>query len=102
MGKIVSVDASLVPVPPELVQAVNRKTLSEAEIRKIVKDDLIKSVAQLPEVQSALTYIQDMKVEKLAIRIPPYVVWKAYSVWVYTINAFTGEILAKSPPWGFE
>lgn len=101
-GKIASVEAILVPVNPELLEAVNRETLSEAEIRKVVKDDLIKSGIQSPEVQSALKYIQDMKAEKVAIRMAPYVIWKAKSVWVYTINAFTGEILAKSPPWGFE
>ncbi len=101
-GKIASVEAILVPVNPELLEAVNRETLSDAEIRKVVKDDLIKSGIQSPEVQSALKYIQDMKAEKVAIRMAPYVIWKAKSVWVYTINAFTGEILAKSPPWGFE
>ncbi len=88
---ISSVDAYLEPVSSELLQAVSRKTLSEVEIRKIVEDDF-KAMAQSPETEP-------IEIEKLATSSPPYVIWKAYSVWEYTIDAFTGEILKKLPNW---
>lgn len=90
-----SVSAELVPTPPELYEAVTKKTLSEIEILKIVEQDL----------ESVGINSRDMrvlKVEKVVIPSPPYVIWKpdvnlkkGIGRWGYDINAFTGEIIKK-------
>jgi hypothetical protein len=92
---ITNMDANLVAPPPELYQAVKKKILSEAEIRRIVEQDL----------ESAGVDSKDMRVlsiEKAAIPSPPHVVWKvdinlkkSGGRWKYRIDAFTGEVLEK-------
>lgn len=92
---ITVVQAELVPASPELYEAVKKKTLSEAEIQKIVEKD----------VESIGRDSKDMRilhVLKFAIASHPYVIWsvnvnfkKGLGRLGYTIDAFTGEILTK-------
>lgn len=77
------VSADLAAVPPEVYEATKKKTLSEEEIRSFVEAD--------PNNKG-----KTIKMVKLAIINPPYVIWLVHSYWRYTINAFTGEILTKS------
>lgn len=86
---ISSVDAYLEPVTSKLLQALSLKTLSDAEIRRIVEAD-IKATSQSLETEP-------IDFEKFASPSPPYVIWKAYGDWEYTIDAFTGHILKKLP-----
>lgn len=99
---IISAEAYLVPAPPELYRAVTGKTLAEAEIRKIIEDDM-KANAESPETTSTVkAMIADfdpklMRLGKFLIPKPPYVIYQAHTVWGYTIDALTGEILEKVP-----
>jgi len=90
-----SVNAELVPVPPQLYEAVKKKALSETEILKIVEQDLT-SKGINPET------IRILSMEEIAVSWAPYVVWvvdvnlrKEVGRWNYSINAFTGEIVKK-------
>ena len=100
--KIISAEAYLVPAPPELYQAVAGKTLAEAEIRKIIEDDM-KTNAESPDTTPTVkAMIADfdpklMSLRKFLIPKPPYVIYEVHTVWGYTINALTGEILKKVP-----
>jgi len=87
--------AELVPTPPELYEAVKRKTLTEGEILKIVKQDLELSGVD-PEEMRVLS------IKKVTVPSSPYVIWKVDvnlktggGRWKYRIGAFTGEILKK-------
>lgn len=100
--KIISVETYLVPAPPELYRAVAGKTLAEAEIRKIIEDDM-KTNAESPETTPTVkAMIADfdpklMSLRKFLIPKPPYVIYEVHTVWGYTIDALTGEILEKVP-----
>lgn len=89
-----SVNSELVSVPPELYQAVTKKTLSEAEIRRIVVDD-IKTNPAAKKTFKDIGGTTSLELKKVATSSPPYIIWKVKSVWEYVINAFTGEILEK-------
>ena len=92
---ITSIGASLVPPPPELYEAVKKKTLTEDEIRKIVEYDL-------GSTKKDLTGMKISEIRKIAIPSPPYVIWTANAgvksdqgMWGYQIDAFTGEIIKR-------
>ncbi len=94
-GRISWISADLVPVPPELYEAVKKKTLIEAEIRTIIEQNL-------GSFQKDLTGMKISEIRKIAISSPPYVVWVAnagvksdHGMWGYTVDAFTGEILKR-------
>ena len=105
-GRISGVHGTIRPTSPQLLEAVDRPTLSEAEVRLVIKRDL---EAQGVDLRS----VEVLKVdEKVALAVPPYVVWKAgvgdsyrrgdlspAQAWVepcdYTIDAFSGRILEK-------
>lgn len=89
-----SVNSELVSVPPELYQAVTKKTLSEAEIRKIVEDN-IKTNPAAEVTFKEIDGSKSMMLKKLVTPSPPYIVWEVDSVWKYIIDAFTGEIIKK-------
>jgi len=91
-----SVSAGLVPVPPELYQAVAKKQLPEEKIREIVKQDLKSS----GNIEANNVKIADMA--KVAVATAPYLIWKVRVTiktgtedWDYKIDALTGEILNK-------
>lgn len=103
-GAISSVIAKIVPVSSELYQATAKTTLTESDIRRIIEDDInatINSPTSDPMVKNLMKKadIGKMRLEKVAISSAPYVVFRAYSVWVYTIDAFTGQILKKIQGW---
>jgi hypothetical protein len=79
------VDAKLVPVSPEAYEATTKKTLPESRIREIALRDLRSSGDD--------QHLGEIK--KYVIDVPPYVIWKVMSRWLYRIDAFTGEILYK-------
>jgi hypothetical protein len=90
-----SVSAELVPTPPELYEAVKKKTLTEGEILKIVKQDLESAGIDSKEMRV-------LSIKTVAIPSPPYVIWKADvnlkkggGRWKYRIDALTGELLEK-------
>ena len=94
-GNIDWVSAELVPVSPELYEAVAKKTLAKDRILKIVEQNL-KSAGIDPKA------VRLLDIEKVAISSSPYVIWKVdvnltkgVGRWKYKINAFTGEILEK-------
>ena len=97
--RIIGVNAEIMPAPPELYEAVKKKTLTEDEIRKIVEDDIKTNPAAKKTLKMA-GGSKSLKLEKIAIPSTPYVVWKVKSVvWDYTIDAFTSEILEKHEGW---
>ena len=93
---ITAVTAKLVPAPPELYEAVQRPTLTEEEIWKIVEDDFGVTSRELITGEGSM-------ISQVAIPTPPYAVWRVnyvgrkneYGNWVYRLDAFTGEILKK-------
>jgi hypothetical protein len=101
-GTIIATEAYLVPTPPELYQAVSAKTLTEAEIRKLVEDDM-QADARSPETAPIMKEMISsfdtklMRPRQFAIPEPPYAIWEVQTAWAYTIDALTGKILKKSP-----
>jgi hypothetical protein len=101
-GSITSAQIYLMPTPPELYEAVAEKTLTDAEIRKIVEDDM-KRDAESPETSAEMKEqisnfdTKRMRPRPFAIPDPPYVIWGVQTAWAYTIDASTGRILKKSP-----
>jgi len=101
-GSIVSAKAYLIPTPLELYHAAATKTLTEAEIRTIVEDDM-QADAQSPETTPIMKEqinnfdTKLMRPRKFAIPEPPYLTWEVHTAWVYTIDALSGKILKKSP-----
>jgi len=89
---ITGVSADLVPAPPELYAAVKKETLTEDQARKIVQRDL-------KSAKIAFNPSNMGEFKKFAIPDPPYVIWEVRDVYIYTIDAFTGEILKKVPNW---
>jgi fungalysin/thermolysin propeptide len=93
--KITSLEAQVVPVSPELSQAAKRETIAESAARTVVDHDLKSAGIDLKNVRV-------LKSEKVAIPSAPYIVWKmdvnvkkGIGRWLYTIDAFTGEMLEK-------
>jgi hypothetical protein len=91
---ITNMSANLVAPPLELYEAVRKKTLTENEIRQIIKQDL--------GATKDLTGMKISEIKKVAIPSPPYIVWTAnagvksdHGMWGYRIDAFTGEIIKK-------
>ena len=96
-GQIYAITADIAPISPRLVQTVNRPTVSDPQVRLIVKRDL-QAAGVDPR---AVTHLE---LEKFAIAVPPYVLWKAgvagrgggFLVSCdYTMDAFSGQILEK-------
>jgi hypothetical protein len=96
-GHISSVRVQIVPTSPQLLQAVNQPTLSDPQIRLVVKRDL-EAAGLDPRT------VGHVELEKFAIAAPPYVVWKARVAGEsggfrvschYTMDAFSGQILEK-------
>jgi hypothetical protein len=83
-----SFSARLVAVPPEVYEATMKKTLSEEEIRSIVENDLKQN--NINPKSGVPTY------RKIAMLSPPYVVWIVRRHFIYTINAFSGEVIEKA------
>jgi len=84
---ITSVHARLKPASPEVYEATKKKTLTEEDIRAIIELDLKEN--QIDLKGHPITF------KKMAILSEPYVVWKAESRWLYTMDAFTGNIISK-------
>jgi hypothetical protein len=91
-GSIVWVDAELAPAPPELYEAVKRKTLSEKEIGDILADKLRAEGVDTTREPGLFDY---GKYEKVALPDPPYVAWKVKTMIIFLLDAFTGEILQR-------
>lgn len=89
---IAGFDADLVAVPPEAYAATNKKTLPDSKIRHIIEMDL--KTNKVPQGDW-----QELVFKKYAVPDAPYVVFRVQNVWIYTIDAFTGEILKKGPGW---
>jgi hypothetical protein len=93
-GQIYAMTANIAPISADLVRAVNEPTLQDPQIRLLIKTDLQSSDVDPRRVTH-------LELEKVAIAIPPYVVWKARvaagvgNSWLYTIDAFRGQILEK-------
>lgn len=84
--------AMLSPAPPALYEAATRTTLAKEEVVRIVERDLKhgkKTPVRISNLSTAATWRS------------PYVVWGATAsveskpAWAYTVDAFTGKILAK-------
>ena len=94
-GQITGIGFYIVPISPELLAAVQMPHLSEKAIRRLIKKDLIAYGENWKQVTGL------RRKEKLAIPIPPYLIWKVEVIgekttpWEYTINAFTGAIMEK-------
>ena len=93
--KITRVNAELVPVPIELYEAVKKQTITEDKAIKTVERDLNSDGIEPKDIRI-------LKIVKVAISSPPYVIWtvdanlkKGEGRWGYQIDAFTGEILKK-------
>jgi hypothetical protein len=89
---ITYLDAELAPTPPELYEAVKRKTLSEKEIGDILADKLRAEGVDVTREPELLDY---GKYEKVALPDPPYVAWKVKTMIIFLLDAFTGEILQR-------
>lgn len=90
-SKITHIDVSIVPITPELIEAVNKPTLDEAAIRAVIQKDLNAPSSEIRYYFSA---------EKLALPVAPYVTYTVSAnagkgTFDYSINAFTGEIIWK-------
>ncbi len=85
---ITDFDADLVAVPPEAYAAASIETLPDSRIREIVELDLKTNKISPREWHEG-------EFKKYVIPEPPYVVFKVGNVWLYTIDAFSGEILKK-------
>jgi hypothetical protein len=92
-GVITSIHAVIAPISPELLAAITQPTLPEPQIRLVIKRDL-QAAGFDPR------RVTHLELEKVAIGVPPYVLWKARVGDVaceYTIDAFSGQILEKMP-----
>lgn len=87
---IQNIRVSLVPVPPEVYEATNMKTLSDKEIMSFIEADL----AEFDERGIDMNNI-NKSFKKVATNKYPYVLWKVSYIFDYTIDAFTGKILTK-------
>lgn len=102
--RIVNVSARLVPITEAMRQAARHPTIGEQQIRRFVQAD-IETDAKSEDAPypvrryPADPYKRPTDVEKFVIPTPPYVVWHVQSIWRYYIDAFTGEILSKTPGW---
>lgn len=91
------VDASLIPAPSELYQAVTKTMITEGDVLKIVERNL-RAHGSDPNTMKVLHS------RKVAIEKSPYVVWtldvlvkqKKVERWKYTINVFTSDVIRKS------
>lgn len=93
----IAVSAELIPAPPQLYEAVKRKTITKDKVMEIIKQDLLANANKSDSKGMRISEIR-----KIAISTPPYVVWVANAGlendlggWGYTIDAFTEEILKK-------
>ncbi len=89
--KVTYVSANIVLAPPELYDAVKKKTITQDEAISVIKQDLAKEVITPGGIQV-------FKIEKFAVPSPPWVIWKADvkpGKWLFRIDAFTGEIINK-------
>lgn len=92
-----SVNAELVPTPPDLYEAVKKSTLTEDEAHKIMEEDLLSATNKSDSKE-----IDISEIKKMAISTNPYVIWTAnagvrgdHGMWKYKLNAFTGEIIKR-------
>jgi len=90
---IMYVNATLIPAPPQLYEAVTRKTVTEEEARSIIEKDLMSKKVE------AANLVIDIK--KYAISSSPYVVWKVAAnakrgrgKWEYVLDALTGRVIS--------
>ncbi len=87
-----SVNATLVPVGPEVYEATAKETLSKEQARRIAGQD-IKSFPR----KGSKPDLSKIEFKKYAIADAPYVIWDARAAGRhYRIDAFSGEILRKT------
>ncbi|MBI4685611.1 MAG: PepSY domain-containing protein [Nitrospirae bacterium] len=94
-GTITRMYAYLVPVSPEVYDAVRKERITKDKALKIIEHDL-KSAGSDPK------RIKIENIQEKAVPDSPYVIWEALvqltkgrGRWLYRIDAFTGEILKK-------
>ena len=92
-GYISRVSAPLSPISLELLDALKQPTLSERDIRRLVKKELLSRGLDIRDIVS-------LELEKIALPFPPYVAWDTQvglGGFNYTFDAFTGTILKETP-----
>jgi Zn-dependent metalloprotease len=86
------ISADLAAVPSEAYEAIKKKTLSKEEIESIMETKLTEEDKSNKDIDKIFkTFV------KLALIVPPYVIWEATDTYFYRIDAFTGAILMKEP-----
>jgi len=96
-GIIYYLSAGITPISPQLLEAVKKPTLSDQQIRSIIKQDMLSS-----NIDTRL--FPDLDLRKAVVPFAPYVVWKGDAQgegerWLLTIDAFTGQIIDKTYYW---
>jgi len=86
-GKISNITLGVVQITDALLDALKQPTLSERDVRRLVKKTLIARGFDIRDIVS-------LELEKVAIALPPYVLWDTkMGLGGYVFDAFTGTIL---------
>jgi len=93
--KLSTISAVAVPVPPELYSAAKKETIKEDALPSIIEQDL-------KESNIAYKSIRISKSGKIAVPVPPHVLWQAdvsaegnIESWTYRVDAFSGTVIEK-------
>jgi len=86
-GKISDITLGVVQITDALLDALKQPTLSERDVRRLVKKTLIARGFDIRDIVS-------LELEKVAIALPPYLLWDTQvGLGGYVFDAFTGTIL---------
>ena len=104
-NQIWAISGSIYPISQQMLTAANKPTLTKQQVRDMISGAELRlyEKQKAGEVTEGATYnparVGEERIAKFLIPDPPYVVYKVESHFRYTINAFTGEVLEKSPGW---
>jgi len=93
-GTIHNLNTGMIPISPQLLEAVKKPTLSDQQIRAIIKKDMISSYID-PRL------FAELDLSETVVPFSPYVLWKGDAQgeeerWLYSVDAFTGQIIEKT------
>jgi len=92
-GKISDMSMGVLQITDALLDALKQPTLSERDVRRLVKKTLIARGFDIRDIVS-------LELEKVAIALPPYLLWDTQvglGGSSYVFDAFTGTILSEKP-----